>query len=98
MANSSMFAPTMYGLLHIGSNTRHKRVLVGNQQQAQHPMCIAHVVYCILVPQARKGHRSYQWTLLPKYGAPMIELTPAYGLTAQMTHSTMNHAQPTPHP
>ena len=29
MANSSMFAPTMYGLLHSESNTRHKKVRVG---------------------------------------------------------------------
>ena len=38
--------------------------------------------------------------LLPlvQYGVPMIQLTPAYNPTSQMTHSTMNHAQPMPHP
>ena len=61
---------------------------------APNPYC----THCILVPQAREGQSPYQWRPLPKYGVPMIQLTPTYDPTAQMTHSRMNHAQLTYHP
>ena len=39
MANSSMFASTMYGLLDSGSNTRHKKVRIGETNHKHNTQC-----------------------------------------------------------
>ena len=44
MANSSVFAPTMYGLLHSGSNTRHKIVRVGETNNKRSTQCVLRTV------------------------------------------------------
>ena len=45
MANSSVFAPAMYGLLHSGSNTRHKNVRVGETNNKRSTQCSLRELY-----------------------------------------------------
>ena len=45
MGNSSMFAPTMYGLLHSGSDTGHKKVRVGETNNERSNRCQLRTLY-----------------------------------------------------
>ena len=45
MANSSMFAPTMYGLLDSESNTRHKKVQIGETSNKRSTQCRLRTLY-----------------------------------------------------
>ena len=51
MANSLVFAPTMYGLLHSGSNTRHKKVRVGETNNKRSTQCSLRALYPWYTPK-----------------------------------------------
>ena len=90
MANSLVSPPPMYALLH--TNTRHKKV-----RDRETDVYRAH---CILAPQAREGHKPYQWTPLPQYGAAMIQPTSAYDFADEAFHNEPHRGRDSgcPHP